>query len=391
MTYAHKMTYKLVFNRKKQLNSKGEALLQVEVYQQGKRCYFTTHIYLKPGQWNAKKQLVKRHPNAQALNEWLQSFLSRLEENELELWRCRQTPTPHLLKASMQKGNEHNCFLSFFKSELNIANCAESTLHNHMTTYRLLHEYHAQLTFNDIDYDFLCRFEKFLIDKPLQINTIAKHMRHLRRYVNLAFFKGYLTGQSPFTKYRIRNQESRRNHLTSDEIEKLEKWQAPQEESRLALIRDAFLFCCYTGLRYSDFITLSIRHLQQMQHDTWLIKRSVKTRHDIRLPIRLLFDGKAWTLWKKYEHKLPSFTSLPDNSNTNKLLVKLCNCVGIKKHISFHTARHTFATLLLYKGAELTTVQKLLGHSSVKTTEIYAHMLDETILRDLQRCDKAKH
>ena len=88
---------------------------------------------------------------------------------------------------------------------------------------------------------------------------------------------------------------------------------------------------------------------------------------------------------KYYQHDLNGFFRLRDNSNINKELLLLSKLAGIKKRISFHTARHTNATLLIYSGANITTVQKLLGHKSMKTTQIYADIMDITLIKDLER------
>jgi site-specific recombinase XerD len=77
---------------------------------------------------------------------------------------------------------------------------------------------------------------------------------------------------------------------------------------------------------------------------------------------------------------------LKDNSNINKELDKIAHLAQLDKEISFHTARHTNASLLIYKGVNITTVQKLLGHKNVKTTQIYTHIMDSTIINDLEKC-----
>jgi Site-specific recombinase XerD len=86
-----------------------------------------------------------------------------------------------------------------------------------------------------------------------------------------------------------------------------------------------------------------------------------------------------------YKDNLDGFFKLKDNSNINKELKTLGKLARIDKHISFHTARHTNATLLIYSGANITTVQKLLGHKSVKTTQVYANIMDITLIRDLEK------
>ncbi len=103
-----------------------------------------------------------------------------------------------------------------------------------------------------------------------------------------------------------------------------------------------------------------------MHQETWLIYKSVKTNTEVRLPLYLLFEGKGIEVLNKYQDDLADFFKLRDNSNVNKELLIIAKLSGLNKRISFHTARHTNATLLIYSGVNITTVQKLLGHKSVK-------------------------
>ena len=122
-----------------------------------------------------------------------------------------------------------------------------------------------------------------------------------------------------------------------------------------------------------------------MQNNTWLIYKSIKTGTEVRLPLFLLFEKKGLDILNKYKGDSSSLFCLQDNSNVNKELIELSRLAGILKRVSFHTARHTNATLLIYKGINITTVQKLLGHKSVRTTQIYASVMDTTIIHDLER------
>ena len=123
----------------------------------------------------------------------------------------------------------------------------------------------------------------------------------------------------------------------------------------------------------------------------WLIFNSVKTGIEVKLPLNLLFGGKALNILTKYQNKWNTFFSLKSNSNINKELIRIGKLANIDKHFSFHTARHTNATLLIYNGANITTVQKLLGHKSVKTTQVYANIMDITIVRDLEKAASQKN
>ena len=147
-------------------------------------------------------------------------------------------------------------------------------------------------------------------------------------------------------------------------------------------ILDAFLFCCYVGLRFSDFCQLDQSNFIKINGKRWLYFKSVKTGIELRLPLYLLFDGKALCILDKYN--IAEFASLGSNSEVNKALSVIAGMARIKKHITYHTARHTCATLLIHQGVPITTVQRLLGHTSVKTTEIYSEILSSTIVKDLR-------
>ena len=104
-----------------------------------------------------------------------------------------------------------------------------------------------------------------------------------------------------------------------------------------------------------------------IQDEPWIKFQTVKTSEKIELPLHLLFQGKGYNLLLKYQNNLKAFFELQSNAKTNKVLGYISNLAGIKKHISFHVARHTAATLLLYEGIPITTIQKLLGHRNIST------------------------
>lgn len=380
-----KVIYNLVFNRKKQLNAEGKALIQVEAYLNRQKKYFSTKVYIKPSQWDNKRRTVKNHPNAEALNQHLHTFISELERTELELVRGSQ---PFNLKDLKETGlSASPSFTAFLKSEISHSNLRMSTLKNHLSTLHILSAYRPEVSFDDLNFNFLADFEYYLLKQQYHRNTIAKHMKHLKRYINLAINKDLFDLQKyPFRKYKIKYQESKRTHLTPEELYRLET--LPLDNQRaLRRCLDMFLFSCYTGLRFSDITNITNENFHYIDDKLWLIYSSVKTDVSVRLPLFLLFDGKSQAIYERYRNNRRTLFDIPvsANSNINKQLRKISALARIDKKVSFHTARHTNATLLLYNGANITTVQKLLGHKSVRTTEIYSNIMDMTIVRDLEK------
>lgn len=377
-----KIRYRLVYNRKKQLNKQGTALVQVEASLNQRKVYFRTNLYLKPEHWDCRRSQVYNHPQADDLNTMLYEFILQLQAIELGLWKRGVPATLSLLKDAIVKDKPVNVTFSVFARDYVLSSDRkDSTKENLLTTITVLQEFRSGLDFKDITYTFLKEFEAYLREKGNSVNTIAKHLRQLRTLVNEAINQGYIHADAyPFRKFKIKQEKGRHEFLTPDELRKLESLEVSDKKLRHVL--DAFLFCCYVGLRFSDFCQLSPANFIRVNGKRWLHFKSIKTGVEIRLPLHLLFDGKALSILERYE--ISDFANLGSNSETNKVLVELAALARIKKHITYHTARHTCATLLIHQGVPITTVQKLLGHTSVKTTEIYSEILSNTIVRDLK-------
>lgn len=377
-----KIRYRLVYNRKKQLNKQGTALVQVEASLNQRKIYFKTNIYLHPERWDKLTSQVIDHPQANDLNAMLFEYILHLQAIELSFWKRGIQPTLALLRDAIKKDTPVNVtFPVFAKEYVKHSDRRKSTKDNLITTINVLQEFRPGLDFKDITYTFLKDFETYLREKGNGVNTVAKHLRQLRTLVNEAINQGYIHADAyPFRKFKIKQEKGRHEFLTPDELRKLENLEVNDQKLRHVL--DAFLFCCYVGLRFSDFCQLAPENFIKVNGKKWLHFKSIKTGIELRLPLHLLFEGKALGILER--HNIEEFASLGCNSDVNKYLAQIAGMARIKKHITYHTARHTCATLLIHQGVPITTVQKLLGHTSVKTTEIYSEVLSSTIMRDLR-------
>ena len=364
------------------------ALVQAEALLNQRKVYFKTNIYLKPEHWDKQTSQVCNHPQANDLNTMLFEFILHLQAIELSLWKRGIPVTLSLLKDAIRKDKPVNVtFPVFAKIYVQESDRKRSTKENLMTTITVLQEFRPGLDFKDITYTFLKEFEVHLKEKGNSVNTIAKHLRQLRTLVNEAINQGYIPSDAyPFRKYKIKQEKGRKEFLTPDELKRLENLDV---DKKLRHVLDAFLFCCYTGLRYSDFCQLTPENIIRVNGKRWLYFKSVKTDVEIRLPLHLLFEGKALAVLERYDI-VTDFAKIGPNSEANKYLAQLAALARIRKHITYHTARHTCATLLVHQGVPITTVQKLLGHTSVRTTEVYSEVLSNTIIRDLKAVKRKK-
>ena len=384
-----KIRYRLVYNRQNTLNRQGTALVQVEAYLNQRKIYLKTNVYLKPECWSREGAQVINHPQSNELNAMLYEYILYLQGIELGYWKRGIPATLSLLKDAVKKKSAVNIsFSTFAKSAIDNSDKKQSTKDNLHSTLAVLNDFRSGLDFKDLTYTFLRDFEQYLREKGNAVNTIAKHMRQLRTLVNEAINQGYMHADAyPFRKYKIKQEKGRHEFLTPDELKKLETVEVEEESMRHVL--DAFLFCCYTGLRYSDFCQLSPANFIKVNGKRWLHFTSIKTGVELRLPLHLLFEGKALTVLERYDI-VTDFAKIGPNSEANKYLAQLAAFARIRKHITYHTARHTCATLLVHQGVPITTVQKLLGHASVRTTEVYSEVLSNTIIRDLKAVKRKK-
>ena len=386
-----KIQYRLLHNRKKKLNAQGTALIQVEAYLEKRKIYLSTHIYVKPEQWDKKQERVRLHPHAEELNRMLEEFVLSLQWEELKAWKRGLHIGLELFKEKQNGRMRHtDDFITLGRHWVeNSSTKSEGTRKNLLTTLKLMKEFRTNLAVTDVTYTFLIEFESFMYNRGYAINTIAKHMRHLKTFVNEAMNQGILSPEEyPFRKYKIKTTAGKHEFLLPQEIMQLERLSLSSQDAHLQHSLDAFLFCCYTGLRYSDFIRLSAENIICPEHpgEKWLVFKTVKTGVEIRLPLYLLFNGKALHYIERSKEEVEAFFHPKSNSQVNKELAKIACLAKLDKHISFHTARHTNASLLVYQGAQLTTVQKLLGHRDIKTTQVYGEIFPETIVNDLIQC-----
>lgn len=385
----NKICFNLVFNRENILNTNGTAMVEIEAMQVSHKVYLPTYVFLRPGQWNRKRQeVMPSHPNHELLNRFLQECMLKLEWKELQMWKNDTPLTLEQLIIPENYATEADTlsFTDFCKEYIQTSRKRDSTKKNLMTTVNLINSFDVNTSFKSLTYEYIREFERFLSSKKYKTNTIIKHIKHLRSFYNEAVNRELIKqGNDAFRRYKMLKGETKYTFLLPQELDVLENLTLEGKYVRLLHTLDAFLFCCYTGLRYSDFCSLSKDNFIYINNNVWLIYKSVKTEVEARLPLYLLFNGKGINILEKYKYDINRFFKIGSNSAVDKELKKIKMLARINTHISFHTARHTNATLLVYKGVNITTVQKLLGHKNIKTTQHYADIIPEGIINDLQR------
>lgn len=366
-----KIRYKLVYNRAGCLNQRGEGLIQIEAEQQQRKIYFSTHTYVLPGQF--AHGCVVNTKNADGLNYALFSMIREIEDVELDYIKKGVEVTLPLLKEAVRAHLSPSAKLTDFGQEVvGQSERGELTKQNYKTLFNNLDKYKTGVRVTDIDYQFVVSYDRWLRSSGLATNTRISRLRLLRAVLNEARKRDIVTS-NPFDRFRIQQMVSKKGYVTKEQLRTLESMKLKGFDD---IVRDAFLVGCYTGLRFSDITTLRQSHI----NGGWLVITMQKTKFTVEIPVAKLFDGKMLKIVEKYGGDIGRLTKkLGSNATVNKTLRGLLDAVGADAKITFHSSRHTFATLLGQQGVDITVVSKLLGHTKLQTTEIYREVNREGI------------
>jgi len=239
------------------------------------------------------------------------------------------------------------------------------------------------ITLVDLDYQFITSYEHYLkINKGIGINTSNKYLLHLKKVITLAINNEWLV-RNPFSRFKMKNKPSERVFLIEEEITRITE--TPILNQRLSEVRDVFVFCCLTGLSYSDVKSLSINDINKgIDGKMWIRKQRKKTGSLSRIAL----VPYAIELLERYKDHPEANTKgilLPviSNSRMNLYLKDVGALCGIDKKLTVHMARHTFGTYTATLNVPIETIGQMMGHKSIKTTQIYAKIIDKKIADDM--------
>jgi site-specific recombinase XerD len=242
----------------------------------------------------------------------------------------------------------------------------------------------ADLFIIEVDLKFINRFHHFLQTKKIgNQNIITKYVVNFKKIMRIAFANNWVK-KDPFYHWKAIWKKVEREVLTEAELRTMMEKELPIK--RPEQVRDIYVFCCFTGLAYVDVHKLSKNHIVfGMDGNRWIKINRSKT--DSRSTIPPL--PAAQEILSKYvDHAQKSMNGLLlpviSNQKTNAFLKEIAILCNIEKNLTFHLARHTFATTVtLANGISIESVSKMLGHQSLKTTQIYAKVIDKKLSDDM--------
>jgi site-specific recombinase XerD len=384
-------------NKRRCKNDKPAIYLRLSIG--NKRVELSTYEYVNPGQWNQAGQCVKGNSEeARSTNRQLATLKGDLHRQYSLLVASGKPFTAGDLKNVYLGKVEHTRTLleAFdfhnrrFAEKVRSGKKSGRTLKRYEITQEkvvaFLKSYckASDKPLSDLNFSFAADFEHYLTTvQHIGSNTAMKYVKILKQILKMAVDQGWISA-NPLGGFKCSYEDPQRQRLTMEEIMILYN---KDLITRLAEVRDIYLFCCFTGYAYIDVLHLTPANIVTgIDGDKWIAKSRTKTdipEHIPLLPIAAeIIDRYKDNLYCKYYSRL-----LPVNSNQryNAYLQEIAAICGIKKHLTTHTARHTFATTVtLENDVPIETVSHLLGHKSIRTTQIYAKITQHKISNNMR-------
>lgn len=389
-----KTNFRVVFYlRGHYVNKMGNTPILTRIYLNSDRLAIgATGLAVQPSAWDSNEMRVKGHSaEAAKFNKALDDIQADLTHiyrkleymEELSLGRIK---SDYLGKTSSKESvmTIFDQYIGDIKKQVGITK-AKATLQKyknckmHIKNFLSFKYRRSDMYLSELKPLTIHDFEIYLLSEAKFCpNTATKMLKTFKTIIIFAQKSGLLD-HDPFLNVRFHLEPTHRVFLTDEEVIKIMKKDFGCD--RLNVVRDIFIFSCFTGLAYIDAAHLKEDNIVELDGRQWIMTQRKKTR--VATNIILLDIPKE--IIAKYADRRRNGYLLPmlSNQKTNSYLKEIGDICGIKKQLTFHVARHTFATMSLSKGVPIETVSKMLGHTNIKTTQIYARITNKKIENDM--------
>lgn len=350
--------------------------------------------------WNAKAQKIKGNgAKVKEQNFYLDEIKSEIIQCYRDLKAENRVISAELVKSRYLGEDKKNYDLQDifdYHNETMAHKLTKCTIDKFYTTQKYVLVYVKRkyrknnMFLQNLDFEFILGFESFLrsyksrpVQGTISHNVAMKHIQRLKKMIKLAYEMEWIQ-RNPFAKFKLRMEKKEREFLSKEELLRVEELSFSIE--RLSVVRDLFVFSSYTGLSYIDIINLSKDNIVTGEDgNKWIRTKRKKTNISIKIPLlpqaELLIDKyKGHPRTSNINRLLPYIS----NQKLNSYLKEVADMSRISKNLTFHMARHTFATTItLTNNVPLETVSELLGHTKMSTTQIYAKVIEKKISKDM--------
>lgn len=333
-------------------------------------------VAIEPAFWSEKKQMViGHHPMADELNMLVNRAKSEVNEIFIEFKLQKKILNADKLKEEYKNSSSSLDFINWAIRDLEkqVDTLSTGTYKAQMSVLKKMIEFKSPIPFSELDHNFLEDYDKYLrIHYKNELVTRYSNLKVIRKFVNRAMREN-LIKHSPFDKFKLKRGKSNRDYLNREELAALLDiyYKNNLNAVQYATLK-AYLFGCATSIRLGDIKRLDWRNIKSKAIRFVPSKTQNSTGEEVSIP----FNPLSRQIINSENKKLrgPVFSLKITEQAINRNIKDIADMVGIDKDISFHTSRHTFATLFYEETNDLLSLQKILGHSDIKSTLIYAHL-----------------
>jgi site-specific recombinase XerD len=393
--------FKTIFFLKKGKRSKAGALpVYVRITIDGSRVEWSVQRKCERAKWNqAAGKMSGTKGDAVQLNQYLDTIRTRIFELQKEYMLKNIPLTPEIAKQKLlnQQQEMKHSLISVYQYHNDQFGALAGIEYSHGTYKKFKSALKSLKNFiewkfkrkdiflTELNHQFITDYEFYLKSvQVMQHNSAMNNLKKLKKIIRQCMANKWIEND-PFYHYKMHLKQTHRNYLFKDELELLSSKKFLIQ--RLEQVKNIFLFSCYTGLSYSDVMKLTKNDLSiGIDGELWIFTKRTKTDNDSRIP--LLPQAKdILHIYENHPAVVANNKLLPQLSNQrlNSYLKEITDQCGFKKELTFHCARHTFATTVtLSNGVPIETVGKMLGHTNLRTTQQYARVLDRKVSDDMK-------
>jgi len=379
----------IVYHRSDCRKTDGKAPIMLEVNMMNQRIRINTKVMIPPAAWDAENLTIRKNfPDYKNLNLIVQNCKARINDIFVRYKLQFKELTPSILQSEYLKPSVNIDFLEFMDAAIleRKGELTESSLAQHRAHLNKLKEFRPQLTFSELTEDFFVDYQRWLKNnKENGQNTRWNSIKTIRTYINIAK-RRKLIDENPLDQMPVRQGKTDRGYLDEMELQRLVNlYRAGTLPDNYQRALRHYLFCCFTSIRISDLKRIQMEDIIS----NILVLMPYKTKNVDAHTVRIPLNKMAIQLIKdESPYRVKGFCFTPYSEARSRLFMKdVFVHAKILKKLSFHSSRHTFATIFLSKTKNLVALQKILGHSHIERTMIYAHIMTSEIESEMKAMD----
>lgn len=369
--------------RKAFIKKDGTSALYLRVIIDRKSKSYRLNYYIDPSKWDWNKGIMKGSmPYVNQINTYISNEIARANNFIFQIQNEGKSVT-HSEFENLYFSKNKMDYYTFANQYINqnTGKFSGSYINQLKSELSKLNKFKSSLFFNEITHTFLVEYEHYMrTELNNSTNTVFKTLKRMKTIINEAIRQDErIINRNPFITYKLKTEPTNRNYLTKNEFEALYNMRE-ELTGKTANVLNHFLFSCLTGLRYQDIVDLKFKNIIDNSYIEIIMN---KTNEQIIIPL----SSKALQILPERGKPDENVFAVYSNQKTNDYLKLVIEKADIQKTISFHCSRHTFATMALNNGIPLEVVQKLLGHSMIRTTQIYGKIVNDTIFEQMKKME----